>query len=77
MSQKENEDSRHLRELGELRALLWSLANDEGIPAAVKVAAAKELRAVSEAMDAAVPAKPAKVAQLEALRLKAVNGGKK
>ena len=78
MQKKAEEDSRHLRELGELRAQLWLIANDPETPRAVQVQALKELRVVSEAMQAGEPVKvSSKVAQLDALRLKAVQGGKK
>ena len=76
MTSKNEND--HMRELGELRAVLWVLVEDPETPQAVKVSATKELRAISEAMNAQQPYKAAgeKVQKLTELRLKAVKGGK-
>ena len=75
VSKDEND---HMRELGELRAVLWVLVEDPETPQAVRVSATRELRAISEAMNAMKPyqAAGAKVQKLTELRLKAVKGGK-
>lgn len=78
MVSKNDQSHDHLRELGELRAVLWVLVEDPDTPKAVRVAATRELRAISEAMNAQQPYKAAgdKVQKLTELRLKAVKGGK-
>lgn len=63
-------------ELLDLRRSLWSLVQDPETPRAVQVQALRELRAVSQDLAAMAPATTGKVQALEALRLKAVQGGK-
>lgn len=67
-----------LLELGELRAAMWRIVNDPDARNGDKVSAGKLLKDISTAMQEAIgEPQGATVQKLEALRLKAVQGGKK
>lgn len=65
-----------LEELGQLRARLWAVVDDPDTQQAVRVQALRELRAVSQDMAGLQVPVGQTVQKLEALRLKAVKGGK-